>query len=196
MPWSAALDAVRRAPSLVRALRLVDDLVEAAAHDRPGRSRAALVEAVGDPGDDLTAIAAVHALGALPEGSGQPHLLALLDAGADDAAHLREHALWALRATEPTAAALGPLVAAVVGGGFGGMLAQRTLEAWAPVAPDAVRARLDAALATAEDAGSRARLVETLGLVPGRPTVALLARPGPRRRGADRDPRGGRRGAR
>lgn len=171
---TGALDAVRREPSLVRALRLADDLVEAAAHDRRGRSRATLVEAVGDAGDALTAIAAVHALGALPDGSGLPHLLALLDTAARDAPHLREHALWALRACEPTAAALDPLVASVIGGGFGGMLAQRTLEAWAPTTPDAVRARLDAALTTAEDAGSRTRLVETLGLVPGRATVALL----------------------
>ena len=59
-------------------------------------------------------------------------------------------------------------------GGFGGMLAQGTLEAWSPLVPDAVRAALETALATTEDAGSRARLVETLGLVPGRATVALL----------------------
>ena len=171
---ATALDAVRRAPTMVRALRLVDDLVEAAAQDLPGHSLPLLVEAARAPRDDLTAIAAVHALGALPGGLGQPILLTLLGARAEEAAHLREHAVWALRAGRPTHAALAPLVASVGRGGFGGMLAQRTLEAWAPSVPDAVRAVLEAALTTAEDAGSRTRLVETLGLVPGRPTVALL----------------------
>ena len=171
---ASALEAVRRAPTVVRALRLVDDLVEAAAHDVLGRSLPALVEAARASGDDLTAIAAVHALGAVPGGLGQPTLLALLGARADGAAHLREHAAWALADGRPTDAALAPLVASVAGGGFGGMLAQGTLEAWSPLVPDAVRAALATALTTAEDAGSRARLVETLGLVPGRATVPLL----------------------
>ena len=193
---TSALEAVRRAPTMVRALRLVDDLVEAAAHDLLGRSLPALVEAARAPGDDLTAIAAVHALGALPGGLGQPTLLALLGARADEAAHLREHAAWALGQGRPTDAALAPLVASVVAGGFGGMLAQGTLEAWSPLVPDAVRAALETALATTEDAGSRARLVETLGLVPGTGDRGAAARPGRRRRRADREPRGGRRGAR
>ena len=171
---TSALEAVRRAPTMVRALRLVDDLVEAAARDLLGRSLPELVEAARAPGDDLTAIAAVHALGALPGGLGQPTLLALLGARADEAAHLREHAAWALGQGRATDAALAPLVASVVTGGFSGMLAQGTLEAWSPLVPDAVRAALETALATTVDAGSRARLVETLGLVPGRATVALL----------------------
>ena len=192
---ATALEAVRRAPTMVGALRRVDDLVEAAARDVLGRSLPVLVDAARATGDDLTAIAAVHALGALPGGLGQPTLLALLGARADAAAHLREHAAWALGQGRPTDVALVPLVSSVAGGGFGGMLAGK-LEAWSPLVPDAARAR---SRGGAGD-GRGCREPRPPGRDPGagaRPaTMALLLARALDDDGADRDPRGGRRGAR
>ncbi len=113
----------------------------------------------------------MHGLGALPDGRGLPALLDLLS---DGSSPLREHAAWALAAGPPAPAALAPLAGLVVTGGFGGMLAQRTLETWALTAPGDVTAALDEELTTTRDAGARARLVETLGLVPGWSTTGRL----------------------
>jgi glycosyltransferase involved in cell wall biosynthesis len=55
----------------------------------------------------------------------------------------------------------------VTGGGFSGMLAQRTLEQWARSAADHVALAVEGALAAGDDAAVRTRLVETLGLVRG-----------------------------
>ena len=59
-------------------------------------------------------------------------------------------------------------------GGFRGMLAQRTLESWALRHPDEVRVSVARGLATTTVTAARSRLVETLGLVPGDATQALL----------------------
>ena len=166
-----ALEAVRDASTVVRGLRLVDDLRTAAADDLLGRSLPLLAAATADPDDGLVRIAAVHGLGALPDGRGLPALLHLLS---DGSSPLREHAAWALAAGPPAAAALASLAGLVVTGGFGGMLAQRTLETWALTAPGDVTAALDEELTTTRDAGARARLVETLGLVPGWSTTGRL----------------------
>lgn len=165
-----ALDDVREAPGIVPALRRLDDLVVAAA-DADGSALPVLTGAVADSHDELTGIAAVHALGALPASVGHPALLDLLRAGPD---HLREHAAWALGSWSVAPDALDPLAAMVAGGGFGGMVAQRTLERWGRVAPDAVRVALAAALAADDRPPVRARLVETLGLVAGGPATRLL----------------------
>ena len=167
---SRALDAVGKAHSVVEALRRMDALRAAAS--RAGReSVPRLTRGLADPADQLVAIAAVHGLGALRHTAGQTRLVGLLD---DDRAHLRDHAAWALGGGPPAAAAMDPLCAEVARGGFTGMLAQRTLETWAERVPAGVRRSIGRALLTASDAGGRARLVETLGLVPGRGTVALL----------------------
>ena len=167
---SGALDAVGKAHSIVEALRRIDTLRAAAS--RAGRqSVPQLTRAIADPDDQLVAIAAVHALGALRHTAGQARLVGLLD---DDRAHLRDHATWALGGGPPAAAVMEPLCAEVARGGFSGMLAQRTLETWAERAPAGVRRSIGRALRTASDAGDRSRLVETLGLVPGRGTVTLL----------------------
>ncbi|GAA4404756.1 hypothetical protein GCM10023168_17800 [Fodinibacter luteus] len=167
----AALDSVRSAPTIVAALRRADDLAAAATDDLTGGSHELLAAAAHDPADDVVAIAAVHALGALPASVGRPALQGLLTV---DRPHLREHAAWALAGTAPALDAIGPLVTLVVEGGVGGMLAQGTLEAWAARTPDAVRAHLGAALTDATEPGVRARLVETLGLVDGPETVSGL----------------------
>lgn len=167
----AALERVRRATTLVEGLRRGDEVVEAAALDDRGASLTTLTSAVADPNDALTAITAVHALGALPGGIGQPALLAPLVTGPP---HLREHAAWALGAGPIARPALGPLVELVARGGFTGMLAQRTCATWATTEPVAVTSALCHRLASESDAGARMRLVETVGLVPGRWATDLL----------------------
>ncbi len=58
------------------------------------------------------------------------------------------------------------------------MLAQRTLEAWAATAPAAVLDGLATALASELDPAARARLVETVGLVPAADGIGLLTQVG------------------
>ncbi len=169
---SRALAAVGGAPSIVEALRGIDTLRAAASRAGAG-SVPVLSHAVADPADELVAVAAVHGLGALRHGAGQPRLVALLD---DDRALLREHAAWALCGGPPTSAAMDPLCAEVAAGGFSGMLAQVTLESWAERAPAGIRRSIERALSVAADLSARTRLVETLGLVPGRGTVRTLLR--------------------
>ncbi len=167
---TAALTAVGEAPSIVEALRRIED-VQAGATLADVASAQVLGEAAAQPRDQVLAIAAVHGLGSLPDAAGHPALLALLDAGP---AHIREHAAWALGAGPPVAAAMDHLTTMVATGGFPGMLAQRTLEQWAELSPTHIRQGIGRALAAASDVGARSRLVETLGLVPGRPGVETL----------------------
>ena len=172
---SEALDAVRTAPGIVAGLRRLDDLVAAASTD-DGTSLAQLTSAVGDPADDVTGIAAVHALGGLRSCAGHPLLLSLLRTGPP---HLREHAAAALGSGPVHRDAVPLLVAMVADGGFAAMLAQRALERWGAADPDAVGEALAAAVAAEDAAAARARLVETIGLVPGAATRRhLLARAG------------------
>ena len=171
MDSDAALAAVRGAPTLLGAMRRGDDLVAAAAADAsPGLVRL-LWSAAEDSSDQLTAVAAVHALAAVQDPAGPRALLDLLHC---DVAHLAEHAAWALGAVPSMEEALPPLVSMVADGGFGGMLAQRTLEQWAPTSPGPLRSALAGAMAATSDAMGRARVVETLGLVPGQATVGML----------------------
>ncbi|MFE7630234.1 glycosyltransferase [Kocuria sp. NPDC057446] len=158
-----ALAALRRAPSILDAIRRTEDLVRAARQD-PAGALPALVEMIHRREDQVVAVAAVHALASVPGPRADVLLTALL--GADEP-WLREHTAWALADRDPLPRAAASLADLVAGGGFPGMLAQRTLQAWAPTAPDAVAAALEHALAGAVAPGSRARLAETLGLVPG-----------------------------
>ncbi len=169
MDCEAALVAVREAPRLLEGMRLADDLAAAAASD-PG-AVPLLAAAVEDDSDQLTAIAAVHALAAVRDRLGLGVLTALVDHGAP---YLAEHAAWALAEATPTEDALPGLVRMTAAGGFAGMLAQRTLEAWACGAAGSVRQAVKAALPATSEAGARARLVETLGLVAGRESTDLL----------------------
>ncbi len=122
--------------------------------------------------DPLTAIAAVHALGAMdhPYAGG-----VLTDLLAAERRSVAEHAVDALRNTPLVGAALPVLAKVCREGGFAGMLAQRTLEQWAKDGPEEVRAALVGELQTSTEPAVRARLVETLGLVAGAAsTMALL----------------------
>jgi HEAT repeat protein len=178
MAVDQALATVREAPLIVDVLRAADDLSLAAARNGGHRAAEVLSRAAHDPEDELTAIAAVHALGRVFDDEADAVLSDLLS---HQHAFLREHAAWTLGARLPRLDAIGRLIAVITGGGFSGMLAQRTLITWARSASDHVALALEGALATEPAAPARARLVETLGLVPGqlagRAVVRIAADP-------------------
>ncbi|WP_298591101.1 glycosyltransferase [uncultured Kocuria sp.] len=167
-----ALEAVRCAPSVLDGIRRADDLV-VAARAHPAAALPVLAEEIHRREDQVAAIAAVHALAAVPGPRADVLLTGLLG---HDEAWLREHATWALADRDPLPGAVAALADLVAGGGFPGMLAQRTLQVWAPAAADAVGGALEHALTEVVVPGPRTRLAETLGLVPGpRPAELLRA---------------------
>ncbi|MEO8830425.1 glycosyltransferase [Lapillicoccus sp.] len=157
-----------RTSTIVGALQ--PDVTGAAREDDPASALVLLDEATYES-DQLTAILAVHALSAIAGEAPASALAALLHR---QEAHLREHGAWALGSRPLVSAALPGLVALVATGGFTGALAQRTLETWAGTDPDPVREALAAALTAALEEDRRARLVETLGLVPGTTSLTLV----------------------
>jgi glycosyltransferase involved in cell wall biosynthesis len=164
MAVQRALAMVREAPLIVDVLQAADDVALAAARDGGRRAAELLTRAIEDPADELTAIAAVHALGRVFDDEADAVLSELLS---HERAFLREHASWALAGRLPRLDAIGRLIAVITTGGFPGMLAQRTLGQWARSASDHVALALEGAIAVQADPPIRARLVETLGLVPG-----------------------------
>lgn len=167
------MDAVQSAPTIVDALRRADELAFEAGREPGVRSLRHLVAALaGD--DDVRAIAAVHALGAMTDEEAGRMLAALLS---DRRAYVREHAAWALSQGLPRLDAVGRLIAMVAAGGFSAMLAQRTLEGWSVASGEVLAVALEAALVSTDDPAARARLVETLGLVRAplatRPLIAI-----------------------
>ena len=160
--------------------RLPATLLEAIASLRtpaptpPGDPTAAIREldvAIADGSDQIAAIAAVHTLATVPGVSAGERLAELVS---QREPFLREHAAWALGRRSPVAPALPGLVDLVLDGGFAGTLAQATLESFAAQDPGLVRDALVAAVPYATLEGSRGRLVETLGLVPGVVTTRIL----------------------
>ena len=147
---------------MVDVLRGSDRLAAIAAGAGP-ESVALLASAIHEP-DELTAVAAVHALARVFDDGADAVLSELLS---HPRPFLREHASWALGSRLPRLDAIGRLVGVVSGGGFSGVLAQRTLAGWAVSAPDQVAPVVEGALAATTSAAVRSRLVETLGLVPG-----------------------------
>jgi len=168
-----ALATVREAPFIVDVLRAADDLALAAARNGGRRAARTLAEAIHDPEDELTAIAAVHALGKVFDDEADAVLSDLLS---HPRAFLREHASWTLAARLPRLDAIGRLVAVVTTGGFSGMLAQRTLAQWARAASDHVALALEGAIGAEVGPAARARLVETLGLVPSEVAARAVVR--------------------
>ncbi len=164
---------VRGAPFLLDAIRAADGLARSAARATSRRDLAVLIDATLDPDDQLTAIAGVQALGRVLDDGADEALSRLL---ADPRPFLREHAAAALVARPPRLDAIGPLVAMVATGDFAGMVAQRTLQRWARSAPDHVALALDGAHRQTGDPDVRARLVETLGVVPGRLAYGIVDR--------------------
>ena len=113
-------------------------------------------------GDDVSALAAIHALGSVDHESVDELLLALLVDGDEPFAG---HAAWAMAARRSTLAAIDALARLAAGEGFSAMLAERTLVEWA---------RLGAVAAAADACGPRAQL-------DGRPAGRVCLRPvGPR----------------
>lgn len=170
---AAALDRLRRALSILDTFALAGELVALAeTSTSPDCDAGLLDEATRDASDAPTAMAAVHALGRLPGTLPDVRLAEL--AGA--AGWLAPHAAWALAGRPPLESALGGLVDLVADGRLAGMLAQRTLGRWAADRPGPVERALAGRLRATAPAEGRARLVETLGLVPGvEPLLATIA---------------------
>jgi glycosyltransferase involved in cell wall biosynthesis len=173
MALQSAVAKVRDAPFLLDAIRAADTLTDAAGRDGGPHAVKVLAAAIGEPDDQLIAIAAVHALGAVfDDGAGA----VLSDLLSDPQLYLREHAAWALGSRVPRLDAVGRLVSGVAAGGFATVINQRALRRWAQTTPDHVALALEGALLGLDDPGARARLVETMGLVPGAVAARSLHR--------------------
>ena len=174
-----ALDAVRSAPTVLEALHRgpeLDVAAAAAAAVGPAAESTAvwlLRAAIDDPADQLTAAVATLALGSMATQTSARTLAGLLE---DCPPHLYDPVIWALRRGPFIGAPLPRLTEFVADGGFGGMLAQRTLQSWAREHPEAVSAAVQARLRQCPDPDGRRTLVETLGLVPGTATGPVLRR--------------------
>ena len=173
MALHAALGKVRDAPFILDAMRAADGLTAAAGHDGGPHAVTLLHSAIADDADQVTAIAAVHALGAVFDDGAADVLSDLLS---DDRPFLREHAAWALGSRTPRLDTVGRLVSGVAGGGFATVINQRALRRWAQLSPDHIALALEGALVSRDDAAGRARLVETMGLVPGAVAGRVLLR--------------------
>ncbi len=167
------LERIRQAPSILDVFERAGRLIErAAGSSDPGRDLSILAAAARADDDAPTAIAAIHALGRLPEDGTDGPLVELVGSGD----HRAAHAAWALASGPPRDAAIGPLVGLVAAGRLAGMLAQRTLAGWAAIRPELIVDSLTDCLRGESAPAVRARLVETLGLLPGtEPLLAALA---------------------
>ena len=161
MGIQTSLDALRAARRIVDAMRLADELAFESSRD-PGVRTIRVLTAALDDTDQLSAIAAVHALGTIADDEASRVLVRLLSGGR---LFIREHAAWVLGSGLPRPDAVARLIGMTAAGGFGGMLAQRTLEQWSAGAPEVVAVGLETALLGASEPSARARVVETLGLV-------------------------------
>ena len=165
-------------PDLVGALAAVEDVVAALrradeAAERAVEERWELAD-LGPlvTGDTLDATAAVHIASRLADPAADRWLSDRLDDP-----DVAGHAAWALSARAPVPAAVPRLLALVAGpDGFDAMLAQRTLVGWGRSRPADIGLAVDTALVFAADATSRARLVDTLGALPGTALVDALGR--------------------
>ena len=167
-----SLDAVQNAERFVDSMRLADDLAFEASRDSGVRTIRVLTAALASD-DQLVAIAATHALAGIVDDQAGVALSHLLSS---ERGFLREHAAWALASRVPRSHAIGRLIGLVAEGGFGGMVAQRTLEQWSASATDAIAVGLEGALLGVTEPGARYRLVETLGLVRASLSVPPLLR--------------------
>ncbi len=172
---SAALDQVRRAPTILLAMRRTAELVSLT-DDAVGRGVSAgsllapILEAIDGP-DSVTALAAIQALGRVPGPGADIELAALILEGSPG---FEDHALWATVGRAPARELLGPLARAVGRGGLPGMHAQDALARWARTRGRMVLAALESALAEVSSDDARRYLVETIGLIPGPHAAAAL----------------------
>ena len=167
-----SLDELRQTTHIVDAMRVADELAFVAS--RNGGARTVRVLAATLDGDDqLTAIAAIHALAQVFDDEADDVLGKLLSS---ERPYLREHAAWAFSARLPRFTTIARLIGLVVEGGFSGMIAQRTLQTWASSAPDQIAIGLESALLGVTETRARTRIVETLGIAHGRIATAALIR--------------------
>ncbi len=130
-----AIERVRSAPRITRALRAAELVSFAAAMSVDPASDARLLrevtrECMADgnrDGDDLTTIAAIHALGAISDPLADLALIDVLRAGP---VRFTGHAAWSMAARRPSTEAMIGLIQVIITGGFNGMLAERTLIEW------------------------------------------------------------------
>ncbi|MFD1714437.1 glycosyltransferase [Amnibacterium flavum] len=161
MGIQTSLDAVRGAERVVDAMRLADELAFESSRDPGVRTIRVLKSTLRDD-DQIAAISAVHGLALISDEEAARSLAGLLSS---ERLFLREHAAWVLGTRLPRADSTARLISMIAGGGFGGMLAQRSLEQWSSGAPEQIAVGLESALLGVDEPGARARLVETLGLV-------------------------------
>ena len=167
-----SLDAVQQADRLVDSMRLADDLAFEASRDSGVRTIRVLTTALASD-DQIVAIAATHALAGIVDAQADIAVSQLLSS---ERGFLREHAAWALGSRLPRFDAVGRLIGLIAGGGFAGMVAQRTLEMWSVSAPEHIAVGLEGALLGISEPGARYRVVETLGLVRAPLALAPLLR--------------------
>jgi len=172
MGIQTSLDAVQQADRLIDSIRLSDDLAFDASRDGGLRTIRVLSSALNGE-DQLSAIAATHALAQVFDEEADLVLSRLLSS---ERGFLREHAAWALGSRLPRFETVGRMIGLVAGGGFAGMLAQRTLEQWAAPTPEHIAVGLESALLGLDAPAERYRLVETLGLVRSRVAIGPLVR--------------------
>jgi len=122
-----ALAQLAAQPRLTAALRFAESLrIAAAVAPDPSVAAAQLVRTVRD-GDDVSAIAAIHALGSVAHPSVDEALLAIV---LDSDEPFAGHAAWTLAARRSSPAAIQALSRLAATGGFSAMLAERTLAEW------------------------------------------------------------------
>jgi glycosyltransferase involved in cell wall biosynthesis len=177
----SSLDAVRRAPTILAAIRLAPRVREATVSainegSHPAFLLKPLLEAIRDERDTITAVAAIHALGEVPGRLVESEMARLLGRAVNG---FDAHAAWAASRRPASLALIEPLTEAVGRGGLAGMHAQRALARWASQdtgIASAVLVSLDAALRRTGVATSRRYLAEVAGLVPGPVARELLER--------------------
>ena len=177
----SSLDAVRRAPTILTAIRLAPRVRKAAGTASSEGSHPAfllkpLLEAIQDERDTVTAVAAIHALGEVPGRLAETEIARLLGLTANGFA---AHAAWAVSGRPASLSLIEPLIEAVGSGGLTGMHAQQALARWASQdagVAAAVLVALEAALRETGVATSRRYLAEVAGLVPGPVARQILER--------------------
>jgi glycosyltransferase involved in cell wall biosynthesis len=130
-----AIEALVAEPRLTAALQRAEDVRIAAALAADPRHAADRLLALAHHGDDVSALAAIHALGSVDHESVDDQLLALLVEGDEPFAG---HAAWAMAARRSTPAAIDALTRLAAGEGFSAMLAERTLAEWSRLGADPV----------------------------------------------------------
>ncbi len=128
----ASLQLVAHEPRLTAVLQHAHNLQVAASVSSQPQDDARLLVQVLRGGDNLSSIAAIHALSSVADPLADQTLLDLV---VENDEPFAGHAAWALAARRALPAAVLPLVRLMLGGGFSAMLAERTLVEWSRTDP-------------------------------------------------------------